>query len=261
MGVLEQVTQLKKQGMEDNQIIQNLQQQGLSPKAIQDALGQAQVKDAVSSNEQQQDNMQDMQPSIMQQEQNYDMDENSNMQAPQNPNMQQQNQPYSYQPQTQELGENPQAQNYYQPQQAYPQQNFQPQNYEQEYYSPGPEQGYSNYDAYQPQQSTGFDTDLIIEIAEQVFTEKIKILEQQIHQTNEFKTITYAKLENLAMRLKKIESIIDKLEISILGKIGDYGKGIQGIKKEMQMMQDSFSKALPDLAKSKHKKHSTKHKK
>ena len=48
MGALDQVTQMKSQGMSDQQIIQTLQQQGIPPKDIQDALGQAQIKTAVA---------------------------------------------------------------------------------------------------------------------------------------------------------------------------------------------------------------------
>ena len=53
MALLEQVTQMKSQGMNDNQISENLQQQGFAPREIQDALGQSQVKSAVIGGEQQ----------------------------------------------------------------------------------------------------------------------------------------------------------------------------------------------------------------
>ena len=39
--------------------------------------------------------------------------------------------------------------------------------------------------------------------------------------------------------------------ISILDKIGSYGKDIQGIKKEMEMIEDSFTKVIPELKKKK----------
>jgi hypothetical protein len=51
-------------------------------------------------------------------------------------------------------------------------------------------------------------------------------------------------MENISDRLKKIETIIDKLQIAILEKVGSYGKNLEGIKKEMSMMQDSFSKMI-----------------
>lgn len=65
MGILEQVTQMKNQGINEEQIIDSLRQQGASPKQITDALAQAQIKNAVGSNND------EMQPSIMQQNEEY----------------------------------------------------------------------------------------------------------------------------------------------------------------------------------------------
>ena len=42
--------------------------------------------------------------------------------------------------------------------------------------------------------------------------------------------------------MKRIESIIDKLQSSILEKVGSYGSNLDSIKKEMSMMQDSFGR-------------------
>ena len=53
MGVLEQITQMKNQGIPDQEIVSNLQEQGISPKEINDALSQAQIKNAVTSPDQQ----------------------------------------------------------------------------------------------------------------------------------------------------------------------------------------------------------------
>ena len=123
------------------------------------------------------------------------------------------------------------------------------------YYSPQ-ESPYSQQEteSYSPQEGYtgdqgGFGTDTIIEIAEQVFEEKIKKLSQQISNFKEFSAIAETKFSNFENRLKRIESIIENLQIKILEKIGSYGDGLESIKKEMNMMQDSFSKTLPILAK------------
>ncbi|HLD38409.1 MAG TPA: hypothetical protein VJA20_03135, partial [Candidatus Nanoarchaeia archaeon] len=71
----------------------------------------------------------------------------------------------------------------------------------------------------------------------------------QISNFREFSAISETKFSNFENRLKKIESIIENLQIKILEKIGSYGQGLESIKKEMTMMQDSFSKTLPILAK------------
>lgn len=127
---------------------------------------------------------------------------------------------------------------YYSPQEPSYSQPYQQQ--ETESYSP--QEGYENPQA-------GFGTDTIIEIAEQVFEEKIKKLSQQIFAFKEFSAIAETKFSNFENRLKRIESVIENLQIKILEKVGSYGEGLESIKKEMSMMQDSFSKTLPILAK------------
>lgn len=195
MGVLDQVTQLKKQGMSDIQITENLQQQGISPKEITDALGQSQIKNAVSA-------------------------ENPAGTPPGPPEAA----PVAtagaetYTPQTQEVGAGYAA----------------PAPTGQEYY---PEAGYGAYPT-----ATATDSDTMIEIANQVFSEKMKKTEKIIDELNELKTMASVKIENIDERLKKIEKIIDTIQIKILEKVGSYGKELQTTKKEMSMMQDSFRK-------------------
>ena len=87
MGVLDQVIQMKSKGMSEQDIINNLQQQGIDPKSVNDALSQAQVKNAVTSSN---DDLQGMQPSIMEQEENQNQAEQG-----------------LYQPQTREVSEAP----------------------------------------------------------------------------------------------------------------------------------------------------------
>ena len=57
-------------------------------------------------------------------------------------------------------------------------------------------------------------------------------------------TLTQTKIDNIADRLKRIEATIDKLQMTILEKIGSYGNNLESIKKEMAMMQDSFGKVV-----------------
>ena len=59
MGILEQITQMKNQRIPEDEIVNRLQEQGISPKAINDALGQSKIKEAVSTS------AEDMEPSIM----------------------------------------------------------------------------------------------------------------------------------------------------------------------------------------------------
>jgi len=200
MTVLEQVIQMKGRGMPEAQIITELSQQGVSPREINDALKQAQIKYAVSNSDE------EMQPSILQEE------------VPQ-PNQE------SYAPQ---------AEQQYQQSQGFAQQGqYIPQ--EQQYY-PSQEGGY--------QQSPEVDTDMIMEVADQIFSDRIRKIQKQLDSTTEIATLSQTKVENISDRLKKIEAMIDKLQIAILDKVGSYGKNLEEVKKEMSMMQDSFSKMI-----------------
>jgi len=210
MGVLEQVTNLKKQGISNENIVSELSQQGISPNDISNALKQAEIKNAVSGYGQDEE----MYPSIMPAE---------GAQVPQP-------QPYE-----------PQPENYYQPQEGnISQESYAPQtqqySQQQEQYYP-PEQNYSNY-------QSNSSADLIMEIADQVASEKIKKTQKLAESSFETISILQDKFENLSTRLKKIESIIDKLQIAILEKVGSYGTTLGEVKKEMTMMQDSFSKMI-----------------
>ena len=101
------------------------------------------------------------------------------------------------------------------------------------------------YAEYQPYQSASPET--ITEIAEQITEEKTAKIKKALSSLEEFKAISLKKIEKIDERLKRIEDIIDKLQISILGKISSYGESIENIRDEMSIMQESFSKALPQL--------------
>ena len=111
---------------------------------------------------------------------------------------------------------------------------------EQEYY---PQEGYDEY------ASTGTNTDTMIEIAEQVFSEKIEKMQNQLEKLNEAQTLSQVKVDSTSERLKRVETIIDNLQVSILKKIGSYGENLSSIKKEMSMMQNSMKKIAKPLPK------------
>jgi hypothetical protein len=102
------------------------------------------------------------------------------------------------------------------------------------------EQEYAPSEGYAP----AVDTDKIIEIADQIFSDKIKTFQKVLDATSEAAIMLQTKIENVSDRLKKMENIIDRLQIAILEKVGSYGQDLGSIKKEMSMMQDSFSKMI-----------------
>jgi len=192
MGVLDDVTQMKRQGYTDSQIISQLREQGISPKDINDALSHSEIKNAITKTD-------------------------DEFAAPPVP----------------EVGGEP-----YAPQEAGEQQQYSAQQ-SQEYY---PQEG--GYAGQEYAGGGGLSTDTIVEIAEQVFEEKIKKLQKSVDEFSEFRSLTQIKIDNAIDRLKKIEAIIDRLQVSIIEKVGSYGSNIEGIRKEMSMMQDSFGKMV-----------------
>jgi DNA-binding transcriptional MerR regulator len=199
MGVLEELMQLKNQGISDKEIVGTLQQQGFSPREIGEAFNQVQIKGAVSN-------------------------------VPQSPDS-------ITPPKIQE--------DYYAPTQTPVQTN-----YTQEQAQPETAEYYQNQENYEGEAyPTGFDANTIIEISEQVFNEKSKEIKKKLRELNEFKAISEMKLNNIDERLKKIENMIDLLQSAILEKIGSYGSTLEGVKKEMSMMQDSFGKVVENAVK------------
>ena len=202
MAIIDEIMQMRTQGIPDQQIISILNERGISPREINDSLNQAQIKNAVSNDSQWEI------PQIGEQDQ-----EN------------QQNYGGGYSSQTQEYSENTPIPNQEQ-QQRY-----------QEYY---PQE--ATYTGEYAQNTMASDADTIIEISEQVFLEKSKTMQKQIEKMEEFKTITAARVENINERLRKIENLIDRLQLAILDKVGSYNSTLEGIKKEMSMIEDSFGK-------------------
>lgn len=263
MGILEQVTELKGKGIPDQEIIGKLKEQGISPKEINNALSQAKIKEAVSS-----EGNQGGTPSMMGPEKGETLPtegsiSDEDLMPPPSPSGFQARQK-KLGPMHKEVSEGqeeyvpqPMPQSQVQEQGEYSQSPYQQQygegNYPQEYAG-----GYEGYEAgYPGYASQGVsDTDTMIEIAEQVFSEKTKAIQKQLEDLNEFKVLMQAKIDNISDRLKRIEINIDTLQAEILEKVGSYGRGIEGVKKEMSMMQESFGKVVNTLAdKAEEKKH------
>lgn len=209
--ILDQISQMKKQGIPANQIIQNLRQQGISPKEINEALSQSEIKNEITSQENQ---MYDMQPSISAQN-SFDDQTTSNQQDNYQQSYPEYHQGFS-EPQTQEYI-NKNAENY-------------------EY----------NYPEYQ--QQGGSDIETINDISSQIVEEKIKNFKKEFSNFINFKKESENKIEEIDKRLTKIEEKFEELQMAIIRKVGDYGEEIRNLSKEMKYTQDSFGKIINPLA-------------
>lgn len=233
MGTLEKIMQMKSRGISEPEIIESLRQEGVSPKEISDALNQASIKSAVSDDNKMEEQTPPPTP-------------NPNEQVPvQGQDTLVQNEylvPPSDVPSQQET------------QEQIPQQDY----YSQEAYDPYSSAGMGGYET-----AVGYEgnSDTMIEIAEQVFSKKMKKFQKQLDDASELKALTETKINHISERLKRIESIIDKLQMTVLEEVGSYGKNLEGIKREMSMMQESFGKMIPKLATHPHAIHQTSHKK
>ncbi|MBT4376071.1 hypothetical protein HOD29_01725 [archaeon] len=241
MGILENINQLKKEGISEREIITKLQNEGNSPKEIMDALSQAQIKSAVSTEEIEPGTDPNMTPSMMAKEPTEEAPTPLQEQSP--PAEEQE----LYSPQKGENSQQP-IQNYYTPQQR-----------EEEYYSyedapEGVEEEY--YEA----ETTDYSPNTTIEIAEQVFAEKTKKMQKQLRDLTETKTILETKVEDLSERLKRMEKVFDKMQLTIIDKVSHYGENLNVMKKEMHMIEDSFTKLVNPLV-DKYSQHKTSHKK
>lgn len=113
-----------------------------------------------------------------------------------------------------------------------------------------PQENYGEYQQYPQQQEYNYypqeyqqqDSSSLVEIASQVFSEKAKEMNKKIDEMKDFKVLMQTKIENIDERLKRIEKIIDNLQIKIIQEVGSYGQNLNSIRKEMEMMQDSFTK-------------------
>jgi hypothetical protein len=240
MATLERIMQLKQQGQEEPQIIQILTQEGISPKEINEALSQSKIKTEINPQQQMQpaqgeQQMPGMQPTPGMQPQQYTQE--AQMQQPQAAPQEQMQPSMMQQPMTQEIQAQPPAQAPVQQEYQQPAETGQIQ----------PE--YQDYTAEQPYQEyqAGADISTINEISEQIVEERTAEIKKQISSIKTFKQELEPEIQKIDQRLEKIENTLDQLQIAIIGKVGEFGKEIGNISKEMSASQNSFSKILNPL--------------
>ncbi len=226
MGIIEEIARMQKEGLSDENIYSAFKSRGVSSEEISEAISGAHIKSEVSSfDKQQNQNMAEqsqqrkepetMQPSILNQE--------SSIINPTTPADQpQQSAAYDTYAQSQQQSYDPQ---------------YSPQQYD------SSQQQYSA-----PQYSPSLSSDTISEISEQTAEEKIAPLRNAIEKSIDLKNTLSTRLDYLDERLKRIERILDRLQLSILQKVGDYVTNVEDMKKELSETQKSFK----SLASKKH---------
>ena len=261
--VIEQISQMKQQGMQTGDIIQNLKQQGISPKEINEALSQSEIKSEIT-------NTQGVFPGAPATSAN-----NPTQPAAQNQQMQQQGQNSTQQTPSEaqmqpSIGQGAMQQ----PGQAAPSMDMQyptpnmaqqmSQGMDMQMSQPATlepaTQDYSQYQEYAPEGDQGYypeysggggggnaDIETINDISSQLIDEKTKHFKKEFSEFTGFKKDTQSKVEELDKRLTKIEDHIEELKMAIIRKIGAYGDDINKISNEMQATRDSFGKIINPL--------------
>ncbi len=230
MVALDKVKHLKEQGYTDSQIARALQEEGISPREINESLAQVKIKEAVTNPpfqpfEEENNLSSDMQPSLM-----------DNEPAGMNPSQQEGQYTGEMYLEAPEPGIGPEymgqsvPESYTQQTASYPQEAAYEGNY-----GGGGGGGYSA------------SAETITEITSQIVDEKLKKTMKVVHGLNEFKTLSEEKIEKIDQRLHKIESIMDQMQVSLLRKSFGQEQNIDDIKTEMIKMQEGFSKVLNPL--------------
>lgn len=257
MGTIDEIRRMQGEGKGEGEIRAALKQTGIPDSDVNDAFSQTQIKEAVASGGTEQLPADTGRP-IIQQEQA------PVVAPPQAPAPAGGTQEYSAQVSAQVpaqgyenmqpsmiAGGEPQVAGQEYAAQGQQQQGYSSQDQQQQ--GPPGVDAYSGYPSYQPYQET-MSTDLITEISDQVVSERLSYLQDKMEKALSFRTVADAKINALDERLKRIEKIIDKLQLSILQKVGEYVTDVRDIKRELGEDRKSF-KALHG-----HRKHSS-HKK
>lgn len=222
MGTLEEIKKMKESNMTEEEIVESLESRGIPKQEIQSAISQSQIKQAVSS------------PPISQDYETIGSPgQYSNFPASSTEELSEMRPSLLA---SQEQEEASQKQEYIRapepaftiPQSQYP-------DYSQPY------QQYSGDYSYAPSVSP----DTITEIAEQALAEGISPLKDHVNKLIDAKNTLSIKLEHLSSRLERIEKIIDRLQLSVLQKVGEYVNNVDEIKRELIETQKTF-KAVAD---------------
>jgi len=209
MGVLEDIKIMQQEGRPSDEIRTFLEQRGISGEEADRYIAQANIKGAVVA-----DNVPS--PSFDNSGFSKTQEDYTSSGAAQQDYEEMQPSMLVPQQETQEIGEQ-----YSGEYPAYQQQNY----YEQAQYQP-----------YQE----AISSDVITAIAEQVVDERLSFLNEKLEKAVDFKTTAETKISNLSERLVRIEQILDKLQIALLQKVGEYVQDVADIKKELVETQKSF---------------------
>lgn len=227
MALVDRISQMKKEGIQDPLIVKTLIEEGNPPASVSEAFSQIRTRSAISMEE-------GMQPSIASQPSEIPSpSETEGMEMPEPvpaaQSAEEGMQPSMMQAQQEETSAMPAE---YGQTGAYQEQPYGQQQYAEPQYAEG---------GYSPQ---AVDIETVRDITKQVLEESLLKLKTQINEVMKLKTELKFEMQDMENRLKKVEDIIQQLQFSIIKKMGDYGEAISGISNEIKATQESFSKMI-----------------
>lgn len=212
-----EVLSMQNEGKNDAEIIKVLTEKGFSPTKIVEALNQAKIKKTVSGEEAKT-------PSIIE---SFEEAPKPTTQAEIMAQTQQKQRVQPIQPSPQQpriVEETPAPTMQLQPQEeAYPY-------------------------AYPTQEETPrIEAETVEEIAEEVVNEKWEEFKKKLGDIPEWKRLTENKLESINERIKRTEDMLDKIQLSVMGKVQQYSQNVKDLGAEMRSLETGFSKILDPL--------------
>jgi hypothetical protein len=209
---INEILQMRQQGISNNQIIQNLQREGYTNTQIFDAMNNADTKMAV----------QGVKPNLQQQSPPPSTNDNSSPDIFTHPPVEGNNPappPASPQQRPEPLVSSPSPQPMTQPSGPEPVQNYSP-------------------------QSTNAQVkveELVEAIVEEKWDELLKDVNKIVHWKNKVET----RLSEVEVKLDHLKESYAELQKAIFGKVNEYDKHIQDVGSEIKAMEKVFSKVLP----------------
>jgi tetrahydromethanopterin S-methyltransferase subunit G len=107
-------------------------------------------------------------------------------------------------------------------------------------------QAYGDQQYYYPEQPS-MNIDTISEIVDRILIEKIKDIINKIKAVTDFKVKAEEDIKDLKQRLGTIESSIENLQRSIIGKVGEFGESTQLIHRDIENLHGTVSKLMNPL--------------
>ena len=86
-------------------------------------------------------------------------------------------------------------------------------------------------------------------------------MQKQLDNFEQFRNLAMIQIQNISDRLKRLESMSDQLQTAVIEKVGNYGKDLSSLKKEVAMVEDSFTKLAKNKIEPSHEAHAEKKRK